>query len=58
MTYERGYINTNAMGWQCPKCGACYAPCVPECRHCAPKKPIVDIASGTLVVRSEQEQQP
>ncbi len=22
-------------GWECPKCGRCYAPDVKECRHCA-----------------------
>lgn len=21
-------------GWICPSCGRCYAPWVPECRHC------------------------
>jgi len=24
------------VGWACPKCGAVYAPFVPECRRCAP----------------------
>jgi hypothetical protein len=23
-------------GWKCPGCGACFAPWVDECSHCAP----------------------
>ena len=24
-------------GWECPKCGSCYSPLVPECLACRPK---------------------
>ena len=28
------------LGWECPKCGGCYAPSVTECARCAPQQPL------------------
>lgn len=28
------------LGWECPKCGACFAPAVEECKHCLPRTTI------------------
>ena len=33
------------MGWQCPRCGACFAPFMPVCSYCAPKG--TQVATGT-----------
>lgn len=27
-------------GWQCPGCGACFAPFVASCTHCLPSEPV------------------
>jgi len=29
-------------GWQCPGCGACYAPTLMQCQYCKPR-PAVDL---------------
>ena len=34
----RGFRFGAQQGWQCPQCGACYAPMTPACFHCGPKK--------------------
>lgn len=28
------------MGWQCPRCGACYAPIVMRCENCKGEPPL------------------
>jgi hypothetical protein len=33
-------------GWECPKCGRCYAPSVDECRPCG--KPVDAVSSVWL----------
>lgn len=41
-------------GWECPKCGAVYAPTVPECHRCAPTRaPYHD--TGTLTIKPMPE---
>ncbi len=33
-SYTTGHTNIQNKGWECPKCGRVYAPCVTECRSC------------------------
>lgn len=34
-------------GWECPKCGGCYAPSVTECHRCVP--PTVTVSSHAYI---------
>lgn len=35
-------------GWQCPKCGFCYAPFQPECLNCNREQISINTATNAL----------